>query len=86
MDESFHAAGGLPPIVIFIRRMIAVLRETETQKENRRVPRPLHRLNEGDDLFSVHGAVDYSSHHSPAIRITAITGSIAFNDTDGNTA
>ncbi len=42
MCKGFHPAGGLAPIEIFVRRMVAVLRQTQSHKQDRHLPGFLH--------------------------------------------
>ena len=48
MREGLHAAGGLAPVEVFVRRMVAMLRQAEPHKQDRHLPGFLHRDHGAD--------------------------------------
>ena len=43
MREGFHPAGGLAPVEVFVRRMVAMFRQTQPHEQDRHLPGFLHR-------------------------------------------
>ena len=48
MREGLHAAGGLAPVEVFVRRMVAMLGQAEAHEQDRHLPGLLHRDHGAD--------------------------------------